>query len=211
VGQRDITSELQSTLGVRSHEANKVVARKCLQRPDLLKDIAKALTGPTPGIVADCAEVMTEVAREKPELVVPYADALISLLDSKNGRARWEAMHAIEFIAALIPKTIERLLPKLESLIRDDKSVIVRDNATSTLANYASLGKREALQAYPLLLMTLELWREKQALRVLEGLQHVARHAPKLGPEIRRIAEENLTSPRTSARKEAARLLKALS
>ena len=94
--------------------------------------------------MGDCAEVMTEVAKVPPEWVAPYAPLLPELLAHKKTRVRWEAMHALALVAAHIPESVCPLLPRLDGLIHNDESTIVRDHAIDAVANYAQVSPRAA-------------------------------------------------------------------
>ena len=187
----------------------KVVAR-CLAAPTLLAEIAQGFGGGDAALVGDCTEVMTEVAKERPDLVVPYAERLAALLGHKKTRVRWEAMHALALVTPHHPGLITSLLPTLRRIVQGDKSVIVRDGAVEALAAYASLGPQEAELAYPLLCDALGAWDEKQAHRALNGLLHVARQVPVYRQEIEASAQLFLEHRRPVVRRAARRLLRAL-
>lgn len=108
-----IISELSSQVGDRSQSANHKVVVQCLDDPTLLADISAGLEHKNAALVGDCAEVMTQVAEQRPESVAPYAQALAPLLKHKATRVRWEAVHALAYIAAFNPETIADLLPTL--------------------------------------------------------------------------------------------------
>ena len=205
-----ILNQLSSHVGDRSEYSNHKVVVQCLEDPDLLDEIAKGLKLPDAALVGDCAEVMTKVAEENPELVVPYTEALSALLLHKSTRVRWEATQALSRVASFTPVTIAPLLPILMDKIRTDASVIVRDYATDTIANYASTDSAAAESAYPLLKETLTLWNGKQAGHALHGLAQLARLVPKFQGELRQIAEDYSHSSRGVVRKAAKALAKAL-
>lgn len=205
-----ILNQLSSQSGDRTETSNRRVAIRCLENPDLLDEIAMGLKDREAALVGDCAEVMTNMAEEQPEWVVPYADLLSALLIHKNTRVRWEAMHALALITTATPTSISPLLPMLMDRIRSDTSVIVRDHASDAMANYASTGAAAAECVYPLLKETLTLWGGKQAGHALKGLAHVATFIPSARTEIRKIAEDYTHSDRGVVRKAAKELIKVL-
>ncbi|RPI91854.1 MAG: hypothetical protein EHM39_14155, partial [Chloroflexi bacterium] len=71
-----ILSQLSSQTGDRTEASNKEVAVICLQMPDFLAEIAASLGSKDAALAGDCAEVMTQVAQERPELVAPFADQI---------------------------------------------------------------------------------------------------------------------------------------
>jgi hypothetical protein len=173
-----ILDELSSQVGDRTQAANLRVVAQCLEDPYLLAEIAEGLTSQQANLVGDCAEVLTETAKVQPALIVPYAGALPPLLEHRNGRVRWEAMHALALIADRVPRQIQALLPQFRAFIQHDDSVILCDGAVDALANYASLGPQEAEDVYPALCDALEALGGKQAHHAMPGLAHVARYLP---------------------------------
>ncbi len=152
-------SQLSSAVADRTNTANHSVTPACLADPTLLAQIADGLVGDDERLAGDCAEVMTQTAAEAPEHVVPFADALISLLDHPFTRARWVAAHALAAIAGCVP---DRLGPKkalLQDIIRTDKSIIVRDDTVGIVASLAGNSPADAAWTYPILLGCLSLWR----------------------------------------------------
>lgn len=204
-----ILSQLSSQLGDRTEGSNCLVAEKCLNDPALLKEIAGGLEEKDAALLGDCCEVFTEVSEQQPALVAPFAEKVILLLKHKNTRARWEAMHTMANIPALVPELIQPLLPALTEIIRTDKSIIVRDYAVDVVAHYASVDKLAAELAYPLLKEALSVWEGRHAGHALKGLTNVAVYLPDLHPELRKIAEGYLEHKRKVVAKAAKKLLKA--
>ena len=205
-----ILGKLSSQIGDRTQYSNSMVAIECLENPVLLEDIAVGLMKPDAALVGDCAEVMTKVAQTDPEWVAPYAHLLAASLVHKVTRVRWEAMHALSLVTTSTPVSITPMLPMLMDKLRNDASVIVRDYAADTIANYASTGSAAAECAYPLLKETLTLWAGKQAGHALIGLAHVARLVPGHRDELGGIAEDFSHSPRAVVRKAAKALSKVI-
>jgi hypothetical protein len=204
----DLLSQLSSQCGDRTAEADKAVAAKCLAEPRLLADIAAGLTSPDANLLADCAEVMTEVALEKPQLVAPYAAALVPLLPHKTTRVRWEATHALALIAHLRPDVIAGILPILARAIEDDKSIIVRDYSVDAVGNYAQTGSVKMRQVYPILKRSTQVWAGRHVGHALMGLKHVAANTPELRGEIVALAQKYVEDKRGVVRKTANRLVK---
>ena len=203
-----ILDELSSQIGDRTEAANKRVAARVLQEPVLLDEIAHGLASANAKLAGDCGEVMTLVATEKPELVAPFADALIARLDHKNTRVRWEAMHALAEIAALIPDKIARLIPKLVEKIALDKSVIVRDHAIRALGAYGGTSAAAARKAFPHLREATVLWEGKHAGKALAAMQRLVAADGSLAADARKIAQRFTEDRRTSVRKPAQRMSK---
>src|SRR5688572_13863608 len=136
-----VISKLSSQVGDKTEQSNIKVVEQCINKPDLLKEIAEGLNSKDIALIGDCAEVFTKVAETQPGLVAPFADDLFLLLTNRNTRIRWEAMHAVSLIAELVPDRIKPLLPQIKGQIVTDESTIVRDYAVDTVSNYAKTGK----------------------------------------------------------------------
>ncbi len=204
-----ILDRLSSQVGDRTEAANRKVVAQCLADPALLHEVIEGLKSKDPALLGDCAEVLTEVAEERPEWVAPHARALSALLTHKTTRVRWEAMHALALIAVLVPEVIAALLPRLGEIIRNDSSVIVRDYAVDAVGNYAKISAEAAQDAYPYLQEALTAWDGKQAAHALNGLIHVTSVAPHLADELRAIGQRYLDDRRGVVRKAAKGLLRA--
>ena len=205
-----ILTQLSSQTGDRTEQSNLDVVRLCLENSILLEDIAEGLMNEDANLVGDCAEVMTKVAEQRPELVSPYAEKLAQLLGHKKTRAHWEAVHALALVAVLAPNVIEQHFGQVADLIRHDSSVIVRDYSVDMIGSYAETRAEAARAAYPLLLEALTLRDGKQAAHALNGLGKVAKAAPELEGEIMGIAQEYTSHGRSVVQKAAKALVKAL-
>jgi vesicle coat complex subunit len=203
-----ILERLSSASGDPTEASNKVVAAEALARPDLLDEVAAGLAGDDPRLLGDCAEVFTEVAKEAPALVAPYADRLIPLLGHRDTRVRWEAMHALALVAALVPDRIAPLLLNLAARIQRDPSVIVRDSAVLALGEYGRSGPEAAREAFPLLRNALAAWEGKHAKLVLEAMSKLGDVEPALRPEVRAAARRCLDHKRANVRRLAAKIVR---
>lgn len=205
-----ILSMLSSQTGDKTEESNRSVAALCLKNPALLKEIAAGMLTKDPKLNADCVEVMVKVAEENPRLIVQYLEDIIPMLKRKETKIRWEAMHGIALLAHLCPAEVEMILPDLEKIMEKEKSTIVRDYATETLARYAGINKDTAIRAMPLLKKILVQWEDKHAARVFEGMYKAYLVMPSLKKEVLRMALEYGDSPKGVARKAAQKIIKTL-
>ena len=205
-----ILEQLSSRVHDRTAKSNLKAAARCLKEPALLDEIAQGLKELDAALVADCAEVLTEVAREKPELVARYAADLAPLVNHATTRVRWEAMHALALVATRDPRVIASLLPRLDEIIRLDGSVIARDYAVDAVGNYAGTNIQAARAAYPLLMDALTVYHGKQAGHALAGLAKAVAADPGLRDELGAIWERFTDSSSGVIRKAARALMKAI-
>lgn len=204
-----ILQELSSQRGDRTQRSNEQVALQCREQPMLLEDIGFGLTQQDAKLVGDCAEVMTLVAQHQPDLVIPYADALITLLTHRTTRVRWEAMHAVALIANLIPNHAPSLKPILVRAIQHDTSIIVRDYAVDALGCLATANGALARAIYPVLIEALHLWDGRQAKQALMGLCNVLSQEPSLAGNFLKVGQQFSDHPKRSVKEAAKKLTKA--
>lgn len=201
-----VLERLSSVAGDRSEGSNKAVACEALERPEMLDEVAVGLEWDDRKLVADCAEVFTEVAKENPSLVVPYVARIVPLISHKYTRVRWESTHALALVASLVPEQIASLLPDLVAKIERDKSVIVRDCAVLALGEYGRSGPEAAREVFPYLLRALDVWEGKHAKLVLEAMSKLMEVEPALQAEVQAAAQGCLDHYRANVRRLAQKL-----
>lgn len=152
--------------------------------------------------------MLTEIAKEKPAWVAPYGQLLPEILNNKNSRARWEAMHCLALIAEYTPDTIQPMIARLTEIIENDESVIVRDYVVDAVGNYAKTSEDTARVAYPILEHATHVWEGRHAKQALNGLRKVLAVLPEKRGEIHKIAEENLDHEKGPARATAKKMLR---
>jgi hypothetical protein len=202
-----VLEQLSSACGDPSEASNKAVAAEALEHPEILVEVAAGLALDDRKLLGDCAEVLTEVAKENPALVAPYTEQLIPLLGHRDTRVRWESTHAVALIAALVPDQVAPLLPDLAAKIENDRSVIVRDCAVKALGEYGRSGPETAREVFPLLCEALQVWEGKHAKLVLEGMGKLLTVEPALGPEVRAVARTCLDHKRANVRRLATKMV----
>jgi len=185
-----ILDKLSSRMGDKTEASNKRVVSACLHDPELLLEISRGLSDRDDALVGDCAEVLTETAKENPDLILRFIPDLHKLLEHKKSRPRWEAMHCLALTAALKEDVIKPVIHKIHQIIRNDKSVIVRDYAVDAIGNYARNSAMAAKEAFPILVETLDLWDGKQAHHALRGMHTVSEMLPEHNMEIKKCAEK---------------------
>ena len=205
-----ILTQLSSQKGDKTEISNKLVAEKCIANPKLLTEIAIGLENKDKKLQSDCIEVFTMVAELKPEFVVQYAENFLPLLNNKETKTRWEAVHTLSFIADKIPDIIFTICPTLQSLIENDKSTIVRDYAVDTVANFAKVNVETSEKSYNILKYTLELWGEKHAKQVFKGFNNVIKNCYEYKAEIMTLVQPYLTANKKVVADEAQKLLRTI-
>lgn len=205
-----ILGELSSQIGDKTEASNKLVSEKCIQAPELLGEIANGLSSKDNKLAADCAEVLTFVSESHPDLVVSYIDAIVPLLDHKHTKVRWEATHTIAQLAATNASAVKPLLESLWRMALSDKSKIVQDYATVAIGNYGGSSKEAATVALPMLARILEIEGDRQAVRVIEGMNKLLAVNPVLHDDIREIAKSQADNTKSSIKRAYGKLVKQL-
>jgi len=206
-----ILTQLSSQQKERSEQGNRRVAAKILENPDLIIEITNSLTSKDNFLLGDCVEVCTMIAESEPALIAPYSNRILPLLENKNTRVRWEAMHAIALITPDVPEKIIGHWKLLEDLFTNDKSIIVRDYVVVCAGNLAACGKAYAEEVYPLLVDALSAHQTHHAKLALEGLTLGLSHLQTKKDEITDLADLFIQHPKPSIKKAALQLKKRLS
>jgi HEAT repeat protein len=71
------------------------------------------------------ADVMKHVSKDRPEVVVPFIDELVSYVNDKAPRVKWGVPETIGNLAQNYPTDVEKAVPKL-LMNTKDKSTVVR-------------------------------------------------------------------------------------
>lgn len=206
----NLLQQLSSVVGDKTEEANRIVAGICLREPSRLVEVVEGLQAANPSVVADCAEVLTKVAEEKPILVAPYLKDLLPLLATKTTKIRWESMHAIALVASFETSNLSSFIPTFLEMIRVDTSTIVRDYAIEAIGHLAKASAQNAIMCFPVLKEGLQLWDGKHRGRILKAMEGIIESAPEHAIEIRGIAEEYVYDNRGVVKKAAKALIKAI-
>ena len=204
----EILNKPSSKQGDKTEKSNRIVAGKCIENPDLLKDIATGFLSSDKKLQSDCIEVFTMVSENHPDLIAPLADKILPLLNNKETKTRWEAVHTLSFIAVKIPEIIFSILPDLQELIEKDKSTIVRDYTIDTVANFARFDKNSSEKAFGILKTALDLWDEKHAKQVFKGFSNILDNQPLYKTEISKIVKPYLDAKKNVVVNEAKKIIK---
>ena len=150
------------------------------------------------------------LAESQPGLVAPFAEQLLLLLQHKNSRVRWEAMHALALITPLALALISEKFPEIVTLFKNDNSVIVRDYAVVCAGNLAAGGPVYAQSVYPFLRENLSAYQTKHAKLGLLALAQAAPFLKVNKDEIEDLANLYLLHVKPSIKQAAGKLMKVL-
>lgn len=133
-----VIQKLSTSLGRRDEVPNQELALLIAKGEDkeAVRELIDNLEHKNKDIRSDCIKVLYEIGEQKPELIAPYHESFLSLLDSKNNRLVWGAMTALDSISNTNPGLVYQNLPKILDAA-DKGSVISKDHAVSILIKLA--------------------------------------------------------------------------
>lgn len=134
-----ILEQLASASGKREQDLNITLAQKIVDDKDkkAIKELIAGLEHKTKAIRHDCIKTLYEIAEREPKLISLHAATITGLLDDKDNRMQWGAMHALSAMLPEIPGTLYEALGKLTDTA-DKGSVITRDHLVRILAGLSA-------------------------------------------------------------------------
>lgn len=129
-----VIDKLATSLNRRDEVPNTELAKVIADKKDTkaIKELVDNLANKDKNIQHDCIKVLYEAGNINPSLIAGYADKFVALIESKNNRLQWGAMHALNCLADEIPEVVYAALPKLAAAA-DKGSVITKDNYVAIL------------------------------------------------------------------------------
>ena len=130
----NILNQLASSQGRNDQVLNIHLAQDIANNKDkdAVAELVLLLEHKNKTIQSDAIKTLYEIGEIVPELLIPYIQNFVQLLDSKNNRLVWGVMTTLKTITHLCTKEIFNLLDKLEK-VSNLGSVITRDNYVSIL------------------------------------------------------------------------------
>ena len=146
-----IFTDLASVLDENDELSNKERAKLIADNKDEkeIKELVKRLNYQNRGIQSDSIKVLYEIGYVKPELILPYLNDFLDLLNSSNNRMIWGSMCALSSISNIEAKQLYPHLNKILNAV-DEGSVITKDAAVIILVNLAKINtyKSECTNLY---------------------------------------------------------------
>lgn len=100
--------------------------KKAKQNPDRLSEILDGISSSKPAIRYGCGKIVTEVSLDQPEVLYPYMDFFITLLDSKYQILTWNAIVIIANLTKVdSEKKFDEIFEKYFGLIENGYMVTV--------------------------------------------------------------------------------------
>jgi len=140
---------LEASAEGTSDEIKKEIVDTCLKSPSQLHGIADALMTTKGKLQLAAAEVLSEVGKQRPELVAAHIPSLMRIVDDKNPKTSKIALAAIAGSAHVDPSAVARYQKDLEILAKGSK---LSESALSVLAHLGTASPRWAGSVRPVLL-----------------------------------------------------------
>src|SRR5215217_7206560 len=139
-----VIEQLASVAGRKDEVLNQELAVKIAADNDTaaVRELTDNLHHKSKDIQSDCIKVLYEIGEQKPEMIAPYSDTFLDLLNSKNNRLVWGAMTALDCITTLKPEPVYKHLPVIIDAA-DKGSVIVKDHFMRILLKLIAVKKYE--------------------------------------------------------------------
>ncbi len=157
-----ILNKIASALGRNDEQPNIELAEQLVNTQDK-ESIAEIVSGlrMDKAVASDCIKILYEIGGRKPELIAPYAENFIGLLNSKDNRLVWGAMTALGRIAELNPAPVYLHFEDIYAAYKKG-SVITVDNSISVFAALCKADKEYEKRILPLLIAHLTKCRAKE-------------------------------------------------
>lgn len=97
-------------------------AEEALKGKKKLQEHVKNLQDSSRSTRQNSAAVIAEVARQKPEAVVPYGSDLVDALERPEAQTRWESLDALTEICAYDSRVCDKALGGAETALFDENS-----------------------------------------------------------------------------------------
>jgi len=102
------------------------LAKKVTQNPALIPEILNGISSSKPTVRYGCGKILMDVSEEQPELLYPYMDFFISLLDSNYRILTWNAIITIANLTRVdIENKFDVIFEKYYGLLENDYMVTV--------------------------------------------------------------------------------------
>ena len=153
----DVMSKIAYYQGRQDEVPNQELARELALSRDLpgIQEVVDHLWDKNQNVQSDCVKVLYEIGYIDPELIAPYTEQFLKLLDHKNNRMVWGAMIALGCVANL---TADQIYEKVDRVIKtvESGSVITTVWGVKTLAQVAATGPDRQAKIMPFLLNILQ-------------------------------------------------------
>lgn len=132
-------------------EEIKELAKAAEQKKETLETVARMLENGTRRNRQNAAAIFAVIAKDKPELVVPYIDLLVDSLNQPEAQTRWESLDALTEMVAIESRLCDKAVPGAEASLFDEDNGPVRLSAMRFLCRLGATTPNRSLKVWPLI------------------------------------------------------------
>lgn len=153
-------------------------------------------------IRSGAAKIVECVAEKKPEMVAPFLEQLLPALCVEEPQTRWMTIRTMGYCAKYQPEVARKAIPFAKKYIREKEEgqLCLVSSADLFLGDYGSISHDTALEAFPVLMDSVdnEIINEQDWL--LEAFIHIAGNLGKMEQEkiLAWVSEKDGTSRKTT-------------
>ncbi|MGN0302346.1 MAG: hypothetical protein ACI4BI_05685 [Anaerotardibacter sp.] len=132
-------------------DAIKKVAQEIVRDDDRLAKVAEQLSSRSRRSRQDSAAVLSQAAKIKPEVLIPYLDDLIDALDCEEAQTRWEVLEALVELVPLESRSCDKAIPAAEDSLFDEDNGFARLAAVRFLCKLGATTENRSERVWPYL------------------------------------------------------------
>ena len=126
-------------------------AQTAIKDPALLKTVVDALAGASCRARQNSAAILSEVAKEHADLLVPFEGELIDALNRPEARTRWECLDALTQLVDKDSRACDKAIAGAETSLFDEESGPVRLAALRFLCKIGATTETRSEKTWPLI------------------------------------------------------------
>lgn len=126
-------------------------AQTAIKDPALLKTVVDALAGSSRRARQNSAAILSEVAKEHADLLVPFEGELIDALNRPEARTRWECLDALTQLVDKDSRACDKAIAGAETSLFDEESGPVRLAALRFLCKIGATTETRSEKTWPLI------------------------------------------------------------
>lgn len=211
----NLLNKLQKNKGTVSSALGKELAKAALNGEyNLISEAAELLVYEPDNIKAKnvragAAKIIEKIAEEKPDLVTPHFDKLISALEMPEPQTKWMAIRTIGFLAKLKPESARKAIPYAKKFYAMKAGVCLSGATSDYLGRLGAISAKEAKMVFPLLENALNNAETNEVDWVLEAyLRMFLILEEKYKTTIVNYARKYLKAPKKSTIKRAEKIIR---
>lgn len=126
-------------------------AQSAIKDPGLLKTVVDALSGSSRRARQNSAAILSEIAKEHVELLVPFEGEIIDALNRPEARTRWECLDALTHLVDKDSRACDKAIAGAEVSLFDEESGPVRLAALRFLCKIGATTEARSEKTWPLI------------------------------------------------------------